>query len=183
MDWSKVINLVKTSAPLLGTVIGGPAGTVVGGLAGGAVSLIAQAFGIEETDNPDKIYEAIKADPEAAIKLREIELNNKVELQKLALQLDQAYLQDTQNARQRQVEVEKATGKKDINLYVLAWIVIIGFFALTCTLTFVELPDDSTGVVFLLFGALVAGFTQVMNYFFGSSKSSSDKTKMLSLKH
>ena len=109
MDWSKVVNLVKTSAPLLGTVIGGPAGTVVGGLAGGAVSLIAQAFGIEETDNPDKIYEAIKADPESAIKLREIELNNKIELQKIALQLDRAYLQDTQNARQRQIEVEKST--------------------------------------------------------------------------
>lgn len=182
MDWSKVVNLVKTSAPLLGTVIGGPAGTVVGGLAGGAISLIAQAFGIEDVENPDKIYEAIRADPEAAIKLREIELSNKVELQRLALQLDQAYLQDTQNARQRQIEVEKTTGKKDINLYVLAWIVITGFFALTCTLTFVKLPNDSTGVIFLLFGALVAGFTQVINYFFGSSKSSGDKTRLLALK-
>jgi hypothetical protein len=34
-------------------------------------------------------------------------------------------------------------------------------------------------VVYLLFGGLVAGFTQVIAYFFGSSKSSSDKTKLL----
>ena len=32
-----------------------------------------------------------------------------------------------------------------------------------------------------LLGGLVAGFTQVLGYFFGSSKSSSDKTKLLAL--
>lgn len=182
MEWSKVISLVKGAAPLLGTAIGGPAGTVVGGLAGGAISLIGQAFGIEDVEDPEQIYNAIKADPEAVIKLKQIELDNKTELQKLALQIDQAYLQDVQNARQRQIEVERSTGKKDINLYFLAWTVIVGFFGLTCTLTFIELPDDSTGVIFLLFGALIAGFTQVMNYFFGSSKSSGEKTRLLALK-
>ena len=178
MDWSKVASFVKGAAPLLGTVIGGPVGT----LAGGAISLIASAFGVEDVENPTTIYEAIKADPDAIIKLKEIELNNKTELSKLALQSDQSYLADTQDARKAQTDREAATGKKDINLYVLAWTIVVGFFTMTCILTFVDLPDDSTGVVFLLFGALVAGFTQVVNYFFGSSKSSSDKTKMLTLK-
>ena len=178
MDWSKVAGLVKTAAPLLGTCIGGPVGT----LAGGAISLIASAFGVKDTENPKAIYEAIKADPQSIVKLKEIELNNKTELGKLALQSDQAYLADTQNARKAQTDREAATGQKDINLYVLAWTIVCGFFGMTGVLTFVKLPPDSTGVVFLLFGALVAGFTQVVNYFFGSSKSSSDKTKLLSLK-
>ena len=182
MEWSKVINLVKGAAPLLGTAIGGPAGTVVGGLAGGAISLIGQAFGVEDVEDPEQIYNAIKADPEAVIKLKQIELDHKIELQKLALEIDRAYLQDVQNARQRQVEVEKTTGKKDINLYFLAWTIVCGFFGLTVVLIWHELPDDSTGVVFLLFGALVAGFTQVINYFFGSSKSSGEKTRLLALK-
>lgn len=175
MDWTKVANFVKGAAPLLGTVIGGPVGT----LAGGAVSLIASAFGVEDAENPEAVYEAIKADPNAVVKLKEIELDNKVELNKLALQQDQAYLADTQNARSAQVQREQTTGKKDVNLYALAWTIVVGFFSLTGILTFVPIPTDSTGVVFLLFGALIAGFTQVINYFFGSSKSSTDKTKML----
>jgi len=184
MDWSKVVNFVSGAAPILGTVIGGPVGTGVGAIAGGAVSLIASAFGVEGEDakDPEKIYAALQADPDAILKLKEIELTNKVELSKLALQSDQAYLADTQDARSAQVQREQATGKKDVNLYILAWTIVVGFFSMTGVLTFVTLPTDSTGVVFLLFGALVAGFAQVINYFFGSSKSSSDKTKMLNAK-
>jgi hypothetical protein len=37
-------------------------------------------------------------------------------------------------------------------------------------------------LVMLLIGALISGFTQVLSYFFGSSKGSSDKTKMMSAK-
>ena len=178
MDWSKVASFVKKAAPILGTAIGGPAG----GLAGGAISLIADAFGVENGDDPGEVLAAITADPEAMVKLKQIQADNLVELKKLALQSDQAHLNDVQDARARQIAVEARTGKKDINLYVLAWLVVGGFFISIGTLIFQKLPDDSTGVVFLLFGALIAGFTQVMNYFFGSSKGSADKTQLLNLK-
>ena len=178
MDWTKVANFVKTAAPILGTCIGGPVGT----LAGGAVSLIASAFGVEDIENPEAIYNAIASDPEAVVKLKQIELDNKTELTRIALQRDEAYLKDTQSARQREIEMAKATGKKDINLYVLAWLVVVGFFSSIGVLTFVTLPPDSSGVVFILFGALVAGFGSVMNYFFGTTKSSGDKTTLLAMK-
>lgn len=178
MDWTKVASFVKTAAPILGTCIGGPVGT----LAGGAVSLIASAFGVDDAENPEAIYNAIAADPEAVVKLKQIELSNKTELERIVLQRDEAYLRDTQSARMREIEMAKATGKKDINLYVLAWLVVFGFFSSIGTLVFVKLPDDSSGVVFILFGALVAGFGSVMNYFFGTTKSSGDKTALLAMK-
>ena len=68
---------------------------------------------------------------------------------------------------------------KEIYMYVLASIIVIGFFVLTGILMFVTLPASSSNVVNLLFGGLVAGFATVLNYFFGSSKSSADKTAML----
>lgn len=182
MDWSKVVGLVKTAAPLLGTCIGGPAGTAAGALASGAISLVASAFGVEESDNPEAIYNAIQADPDAIIKLKQIELNNKTELERIALQRDQASLADIQNARMREIEMAKATGKKDINLYVLAWLIIAGFFSLVILLMFIDMPEDSNGVIFLLFGALAAGFGQVLQYFFGTTKSSGDKTAIMALK-
>jgi len=182
MDWSKVIGVVKKAAPILGTVIGGPAGGAVGGLASGAISLIASAFGVENADDPEAIYQAISADPDAVVKLKQIELDNKTELERIALQRDQAELVDTQNARTREIEMAKATGKRDINLYVLAWIIIGGFFGLMVVLIFKTLPDDSSGVIFMLFGALAAGFGQVMQYFFGTNRSSGQKTALLALK-
>ena len=44
-----------------------------------------------------------------------------------------------------------------------------------------KLSEGSNEVVFMLFGALATGFGTVLQYFFGSSKSSSDKTQLMAL--
>ena len=87
--------------------------------------------------------------------------------------------QDGQSAKQQETETTKATGKKDYNLYVTAWCVLAGFFILTGVLMFYPLPEGSSQAVYMLFGALAGGFGTVLQYFFGSSKGSSDKTQML----
>ena len=176
MDWKSVGQAVKKYAPMVGTVIGGP----LGAAAGGVVSMVASALGVEET--PEAVMREIETNPNAAIILREIESKEKVRLQELVVELDKAHLADVQSARARQIAITKATGKIDINLYVLAWTIIIGFFALCGILMYITLPEGSSQVVFMLFGGLVAGFTQVISYFFGSSKSSKDKTDLLSPK-
>ena len=77
MDWGDIKNVIGKAAPLLGTVVGGPAGGMVG-------SLLASAFGVQ--NEPDAIHAAIKANPEAAVRLREIELDDKTELERFAMQ-------------------------------------------------------------------------------------------------
>lgn len=174
MEWSQVWDYVKpiigTAAPLLGTALGGPAGAAAG-------TLVASVLGVE--NKPDAVAEAIKVNPEAALKLKELEMNNAVELQKIILQAEQMRLADVASARQREVDTTKATGKRDINLYTLAWVLVVGFFVLVGTLIFKELPKDSNGVIFMLFGSLSAGFGAVTQYFFGSSRGSDTKTQML----
>jgi len=76
MDLKKLGKTVANFAPLLGSVIGGPAGGAIG-------EVVASAFG---TNNTDELENIIKTDPKAAIKLREIESNNLIELQKLKVQ-------------------------------------------------------------------------------------------------
>lgn len=73
----------------------------------------------------------------------------------------------------------ESKNKKDIAIYILAGLIVIGFFALLTLLLFRTLPEDSSGVIFMLFGALSAAFGAVVQYFFGSSQSSSDKTALL----
>ena len=173
MDWKNLAATVSKAAPLLGTLIGGPAG----GAAGTAVKLIAGALGVKET--PNAIEMELRSNPDALLKLKEIEANNKTELERLILEQERIRLADIANARNRQTEHEKITGKTDTNLYVLAWTVVSGFFGLMGLLCFKALPEDSNGVIFMLFGALATGFGQVLQYFFGSSKSSSEKTRLM----
>jgi hypothetical protein len=170
MNWSDIGKTIAGAAPLIGSVIGGPAGGAVG-------TLISKALGCE--NKPDAVAEALKADPEALLKLEALEKSHQVELERLLLEEEKARLVDVQSARSREVEITKNTGNRDVNLYVLAWTVIFGFFALMALLCFRALPEDSNGVVFMLFGSLATGFGQVLQYFFGSSKSSADKTKMI----
>jgi len=50
------------------------------------------------------------------------------------------------------------------------------FFILVGLLMFVVLPEANVGPVNQLFGAMATGFGMVLQYFFGSSKGSADKT-------
>ena len=62
--WDSIKDTVGSIAPIAGTILGGPAGGAVGGM-------IASALGVANT--PDAVAAAIKADPDAAIKIRQIE--------------------------------------------------------------------------------------------------------------
>lgn len=179
-DWKKVgIQLAQKGLPLLGGLLGGPAGAL-GGKA--AVSLISSALDLEpEKTTPDEVFDLIEANPESIIRLKEAEMAHKERLQALLLEEKKLELKDVADARARERAIVEATGKKDLNLYILAWTVIVGFFTLCAILMKISLPEGSSQVIYLLFGGLVAGFTQVLGYFFGSSKSSSDKTKLLAL--
>jgi len=79
MDWNDLGKSIANMAPMLGSALG-PGGTLIG-------SLISSAFG-SDTEDPEELAKIISADPQAAVKLREIELNNKVELEKLVIQAE-----------------------------------------------------------------------------------------------
>ena len=173
-EWKDVANIVGNVAPIVGTALGGPAGGAIGGL-------LASLLGVD--NDADAVVQAIKADPNIAVKLKELEVEAQrlhyeaIDKQRQA-ELDElkAYIADVQNARSRQVEHEKATGKTDMNFYVLAWVIVIGFFGLIGMMMFVEVPMKQSEIMFMLFGTLTAGFGSVTQYFFGSSKGSAEKT-------
>ena len=170
MDWETVgKQFIEAGLPLLGTILGGPLGGLAGKAAG---SLIASKLGCEETElNPDMLINAL-ADPATLATLKELELSHTLELESLIMQ-------DRASARQREIEITKVTGTRDINLYIMAWILFAGFFSLLGLLMFHSLPADQSGVIYMLFGSLSTGFGSVVAYFFGSSKSSKEKTALL----
>ena len=78
---------------------------------------------------------------------------------------------DKSNARGREVEVTKATGKKDNAVTILAGVIVFGFFAGLISLVFVHLDKGSGAyeLLYMAFGALTMKFGTVVDYFFGSS--------------
>ena len=64
---------------------------------------------------------------------------------------------------------------------ITACIVCIGFIGVTLMAFFFkgDLPEWATQIVVALVGALIVNFTTIINWQFGSSKGSSDKTQLL----
>ena len=120
---------------------------------------------------------------EQVAELKKFEMTNKIELEKLALankQEDNRHAEkkteiitaDRSNARNRELEVVKTTGKKDNTITILAGVIVIGFFAGLISLVFVHL-DKGSGtyeLLYMMFGALIAKFGTVIDYFFGASE-------------
>ena len=178
--WDNIKELIGTSAPVIGTLLGGPAGGAVGGL-------ISKVLGVDNT--PEAIELALMNNPDALVKIKELEtskelailqaeLENKridvgsvIDNRKLDNEKDQMFLSDKQSARSRQTDSEKATGKQNTLLYVLACSIVVAFFASILALIFITLDKQSGTyeLLLMLFGALTTKFGTVVDYFFGAS--------------
>lgn len=65
---------------------------------------------------------------------------------------------------------------KEIYMYALGAIVVIGFFI---TLIFMISKEKYVSEVNMIVGALIGAFITVVSYFYGSSKGSADKTEIM----
>ena len=169
--WDSIKSKVGKVAPILASAI------VPGG--GVALSLIANAFGV--SNDPEAIGNALSsASNEDVAILRDIEAKHKEHLAAIGLEQDKAFMADKQNARQREIDIKKAGGS-NLPLYVLATVIVVGFFIMVGVLIFKStvIPQGSREIAFILLGTLSSSFAGVVQYFFGSSKGSADKTKLM----
>jgi len=79
MEWSDLGSSLASIAPILGGAVGGPGGAAIG-------SLISNMFGGKPDDSPEQLARLIEADPQAAVKLKELEYTHKVDLERLIIQ-------------------------------------------------------------------------------------------------
>jgi hypothetical protein len=153
-----LLNLLKGIAPGLATAVAGP----LGGL---AIAALADKFGV--SDDVNAIAKAISGDPDAAVKLAEIDLRQ--------FELENA---DRDSARKRETDVAAAGGSHLAQLVVP--ILALGTVSLTFIfigiLLFKEISSAQQQLVIFALGYATAAAQQVLSYYFGSSKSSQDKT-------
>ncbi len=169
MDWSDIGKFIGSAAPVLGTVLGGPVGLI----AGAAGKLVANALGCEET--PEAVSTAIQADPEAYLKLKTLEDKEKERLLDWKKSQLEADLENIKSARNREATLAQAGDLVGARAtHVVALVVTLGFFVMLGLVLYSG--SDAVGqAALVLLGSLATGFTAVVQYYLGSSLSSSKK--------
>lgn len=84
MNWSDIGSMVGRAAPIVGTLLGGPAGAAVG-------ALVASALNVP--NDPDSVNVALAANPEAIARVQELQINARVQLEQLAVTAENNRLQ------------------------------------------------------------------------------------------
>ncbi len=117
MSWKAIANTVGKIAPTLGSLLGGRAGESIG-------TLIATTLGVENT--PEAVSEALRINPEAAVKLAEIESNERVRLKELLFeQVKVEITAETQNMTDINATMQ-AEGKSE-HFLTYSWRPLIGY--------------------------------------------------------
>lgn len=152
--------LLKSAAPALATAVLGPAGPA-------AVSLIAKTLGVE--DSVESVTKAIQADPNLALKLREIDLK---ELE--------AHNANTDSARKMNAAIqtsEHASGLAKNAAYIIDFAIVGATIFMTWFLFFKGVPEANKELAYMAFGSLLTLSGTVVNFHRGSSQGSKDKAE------
>lgn len=156
-----LLSILKGIAPTLATAVAGPLG-------GAAISAIANKFGV--ADSVEEVAKAIAGDPEAAQKLAEIDLKQ--------FELENADRDSARHMQEVALQQEDKFAKHFI--YWFAWFWSIGSMVYFFAITFGTVPASGKD-----FGNIILGFllgtavATIISFFYGSSKSSKDKTEAM----
>jgi uncharacterized membrane protein YbhN (UPF0104 family) len=169
-SWKEI---VRSIAPTLGTALGGP-------MAGAATKFIADKMLGKENATQDEIQEAIlSASPEQLTKLKELDNQFKVNMKNLEIDVYELEYKDRDSARKLFA----------VNIWpqiTLSTVFVLGYFGVLYFLMHgtgdvQSLVNNPTmiGVFTTILGVLTAAIPQILNFWFGSSLGSKEKTNSM----
>lgn len=165
---SELIKAVSQFAPLIGEVLPIPGGAIIG-------ELIAHLFN-GSVENPTDLISKINADPDAKLKLEQLELQHKDTLQKLKSQNYVTSVQDRESARELDEEYLTKTGKGNPMLPFLVVMLFAGISSLLYAIIFCTLPTGTLPILVMILTTLVHCLKDVYEEYFGGDDSSPDKS-------
>jgi len=174
MNWESIGNVIGGAAPLIGSLLLGKAGEKAG-------ELVAAVLGCDPT--PAAVSNALTADPEAFVKLKQAEMDHVEKLQALAFQEKQLIIQaetenrridtaDFQNARGRDADLKKAgyTNRRADLMVAVAFCSLV--FICWLINSNVGLKPEVLAIFNMAIGALLKMLGDAFQFEFGSSRGS-----------
>ncbi|MGV6818928.1 MAG: hypothetical protein ACWA5T_00345 [Parvularcula sp.] len=164
----RIGDAVRDVAPTLAGAFGGP-------LAGAATQALADALFGEGAEPAGRDLEAVilARTPETLLAIRKAEFEFRRGLLDVEAELRRIDATDRANARARQIAL------KDMTPAILGVSVIGGFFAVLMIMLTRTLPPQAETEFSIMLGSLATMTAAVVNYFFGSSADSREKTQIM----
>lgn len=176
MEWKDLKDIVGKSAPILGGLLGGPVGAGVGGL-------ISNVLGVK--GDPMSVMTELTQNPEAVLKLKQIQLDHKQKLEELKLEEIRILQKRYESAHQTYNKNSNMADK--IAVQVIRWNLPVIFLLVAGNLYIVDqFKEDPTliaiasNIIGIAIGKLFSERQAVINFFFGSSIGSKDKDIQIS---
>lgn len=165
MSWYE--KLLETARDVAPTVAGGAAMAASGGnpaLGALVSSIMGKVVGKPEV-GPEEASEAILGDPKAISEFRK-------EMREAEIKELEIRARDTQSARE--------VLKHSKGPVVISSLIVAAFSVLVFLVMFVSIPAASQAVAYMLMGSLATAFTQVLNFWLGTSVGSKEKDSTIS---
>ncbi len=181
MNFSDIASKVaQLGAPLLASLIGGG----VPAVATQAVKLVLDSLNVQA---PAELDNALNFDPQAQIRIKEIETHQTIELNKLSNELAIAKFQEADSQRQHEANIQglhqkdresarhmheaiaDRTGQVESTPRNITYLFILGFFIALFTIPVLPLDNHDKDAFMLLVGMLAAKTNTIMDFWFGSS--------------
>ncbi|MBI1365385.1 MAG: hypothetical protein GC153_05450 [Alphaproteobacteria bacterium] len=159
---------IAGTAPKLAAALGGP-------LAGAAVEALSKAiFGEAAGQDEAALGDALAAaSPETIAAVKKAEAEFQTAIANAAVEQEKIAAGDRASARERQQAMHDWTPSA------LGAAIIVGFFVVLGAMVAGKLPSGTEAEFSIMLGALATMTAAVVNYFFGSSAGSKEKTKLL----
>jgi len=144
--------------------------------AGGAASLI-ESVGKAIDKNLTSDEERISLENE----IQKAEMEHKAEMRSLDIEETGLYLADVDSARESQTRIQESEHSSWLaknTQHVVTYIVTIAAFAIFAAALFGGLSDNP--VVMMILGGILAYESQILSYYFGSSRESGENSKKMS---
>ena len=163
MDW------LKTIAPTVASALGGP-------LAGMAVEAVGSALGLTDATK-EKITDVLQSESmtaEQTAALKQAELDLKIKLKELDIDLEKVHAGDRNSAREMAAKTGDIWTPRIIAMVVFIVWAVVQYVVFTSVI-----PEGMRELVARMLGTLDAVLMAVVYYYFGSSSGSAAKTQAM----
>lgn len=162
MNWKSI---VKSIAPVLGTALGGP-------MAGGAIKMLTSALlGDENATEQELENFIVNANPDQLLKIKQLDADFKLKMEELGVDVFKLEVADRDSAR----TAHQDSHMPSILCLLLTLMVCAGSYALIVA----NIPPANANILYMVFGQVLTAWAASIAYWVGTTKSSSDKSKLL----
>lgn len=157
-------------------------------VAGDVLEIVGDVTGVQAIERVGEMLNKRKEDNDQVRALdaefQKYRLQWELEVQRIEIQAEldafKLEVQDRESARSREVEFMKASGgKRDWLMGTVAIIGLLMMLGVIAALIFMQIPESNKELAYMSFGSVLTIGGAIFNYYFGSSRGSAQKDKII----